>query len=161
MLHLRNVRPMTGEKSRQLGAVCACVRVREVKSKHDPRPPFFFYHTDVEDLWWQGWTSSNKASASQQSISTARLSASEYKSESKEQQTKEEGTAKWTECTGLLVTMTEGEDFIVNDGNSKGYLIIHGVSAWCSLMIFCYRLRLSSVKKQGHVWDLFLFGIWF
>lgn len=50
---------------------------------------------------------------SQQNISVAILSASKYKPDSKEQQTKEEAIAKWIGCTGLPVTTVEDEDFIL------------------------------------------------
>ena len=41
------------------------------------------------------------------------LSASKYKLDSKEQQTKEEAIAKWIGCTGLPVTTVEDEDFVL------------------------------------------------
>ena len=59
-----------------------------------------------------GPLSANKASASPQNISTAPLSAPKYKSDCKEQHTKEEAFGKWIERTGLLVTTTE-EDFVL------------------------------------------------
>ncbi len=68
-----------------------------------------FFTSDNKD----GPLSANKASAFQQNISTAHLSASKYKSDSKEQQTKEEAITKWIGCTELPVTMTEDEDFVV------------------------------------------------
>lgn len=61
--------------------------------------------------------SGNKANAAsatqQQAISTAFLSSSKYKTESKEQQTKEQAIARWVGCTGLPLTTIEDEDFVL------------------------------------------------
>ncbi|KAL7877760.1 hypothetical protein SRHO_G00044030 [Serrasalmus rhombeus] len=60
-----------------------------------------------------GPQNAKKVTASQQNISAALLSASKYKSDTKEQQTKEEAIAKWIGCTGLPVTTAEDEDFVL------------------------------------------------
>lgn len=61
--------------------------------------------------------SGNKASAAsatqQQAISTAFLSFLKYKTESKEQQTKEQAIARWIGRTGLPLTTIEDEDFVL------------------------------------------------
>ncbi|XP_028298344.1 zinc finger BED domain-containing protein 4-like [Gouania willdenowi] len=61
--------------------------------------------------------SGNKASAAsetqQQTISTAFQSSSKYKTESKEQHTKEQAIARWIGRTGLPVTTIEDEDFVL------------------------------------------------
>ncbi|KAK0140286.1 hypothetical protein N1851_022728 [Merluccius polli] len=60
--------------------------------------------------------SGNKVSAAsatqQQAISTAFLSSSKYKTESKEQQTKEQAIARWIGRIGLPLTTIEDEDFV-------------------------------------------------
>lgn len=66
--------------------------------------------------------SANKANASRQNISNC---SSKYKSDSKEQHTKEEGIAKWIERAGLLVTKTEDEDCFSCDGD-RVCLIVWG-----------------------------------
>ena len=57
-----------------------------------------------------GPLSANKAGASSFPVFP---SVSKYKSDSKEQHTKEEGIAKWIGRTGLLVTTTEDQDFVL------------------------------------------------
>lgn len=49
--------------------------------------------------------------ASHQGNSPARLSASKYKSGSKEQEIKDEAIAKRNDCMGLRVSAVEDEDF--------------------------------------------------
>ena len=52
------------------------------------------------------------ASATQQTITTAFLTASKYKMDSKEQLVKEQAIARWIGRTGLPLTTCENEDFI-------------------------------------------------
>ncbi|RVE70187.1 hypothetical protein OJAV_G00062090 [Oryzias javanicus] len=59
-----------------------------------------------------GPPATKKAKATQQSITTAFQSVLKYKSDSKEQLSKEEAIAKWIGSTGLPITTIEDEDFV-------------------------------------------------
>ena len=109
--------------------VCVCVRQGEIwgdrarkKKKITTWFPLFSpsqiqkTSNDQDDHGPRGNKASAASATQQQAISTAFLSSSKYKTELKDQQTKEQALDRWIRRTGLPLTTTEDKDF---DGDSR------------------------------------------
>lgn len=71
-----------------------------------------------------GNKASDATSTTQQQAISDFLRSSKYKTESKEQQTKEQAIARWIGRTGLPLTTIEDEDFVLMMGMIDGRLTV-------------------------------------